>query len=336
MTLATPIRIGSRDAPSRVMFGPHETNLGDGRRLSDRHVAYYARRARGGVGVIIVETASVEPSDWPYERAPLAADCRPGWAAIARACAPEGTLVLAGLGHTGLEGSSAYSQQVLWGPSRIADVVTREPPAEMEQQQIDTVVSGFAAGARGALEAGLAGVEVDAGPRSLLRQFLSGLTNLRGDDYGSDRARLAREVLHAVRTAMGPDAVLGLRLSCDELAPWAGITPEQASDLVEEFLPFVDVLTVVRGGPFSAGAYRPDGHTPPGFNQELCRLIRQTATGRALVVLQGSVVSVAEAQAALDGEVADLVEMTRAGIADPDLVRHVRDETPERIRPCIL
>jgi 2,4-dienoyl-CoA reductase-like NADH-dependent reductase (Old Yellow Enzyme family) len=187
VTLGAPVTIGSRSAPSRVVFGPHETNLGDERRLSERHVAYYARRAQGGAGVVVVETASVEPSDWPYERAPLAAECGPRWAAIAEACAAPGTLVLAGIGHTGLEGSSAYSQEVLWGPSRVADVVTREPPAEMEQEQIDTVVSGFTVAARVAMGAGMAGVEVDAGPRSLLRQFLSGLTNLRGDGYGSDR-----------------------------------------------------------------------------------------------------------------------------------------------------
>src|ERR1700722_13428406 len=130
--LAGPVRIGAADAPSRVVFGPHETNLGRRRVLSDRHVAYYARRAAGGAGVIVVETASVEPADWPYERAPLAAECGPGWAAIARAAGPAGGLCR--LGHTGLEGSSAYSQSVLWGPSRVADVVTREPPAEMEQE----------------------------------------------------------------------------------------------------------------------------------------------------------------------------------------------------------
>lgn len=59
-----------RTAPSRVHFGPHETNLGRGRGISDRHVAYYARRAAGGAGVLVTEIASVHDSDWPYERAP--------------------------------------------------------------------------------------------------------------------------------------------------------------------------------------------------------------------------------------------------------------------------
>ena len=73
MRLLDPVTFGSRAAPNRVMFGPHVTNLGDDdRRLTERHVAYYARRARGGCGTIVIEGASVHESDWPYERAPLA------------------------------------------------------------------------------------------------------------------------------------------------------------------------------------------------------------------------------------------------------------------------
>ncbi|HUC32974.1 MAG TPA: 2,4-dienoyl-CoA reductase, partial [Ilumatobacteraceae bacterium] len=80
MHLLQPLTIGPRTAPSRVMFGPHVTNLGDDdRTLTDRHVAYYTRRARGGCGVIVTEGASVHSSDWPYERAPLAERCSDGW-----------------------------------------------------------------------------------------------------------------------------------------------------------------------------------------------------------------------------------------------------------------
>src|SRR4051812_12496300 len=164
--------VGSRTAPSRVVFGPHETNLGRDRALSDRHVAYYRERAEGGCGVVVVETASVHDADWPYERAPLAEECGPGWSAIAAACAP--ALVLASLGHTGGQGSSAYSQQALWAPSAVADAVSRELPMVMADAEITAVVAGFAAGARLAMASGCAGVEIEAGDRSLLRQFLSG------------------------------------------------------------------------------------------------------------------------------------------------------------------
>ncbi|MCX6463767.1 MAG: mycofactocin system FadH/OYE family oxidoreductase 1 [Pseudonocardiales bacterium] len=327
--LAEPVRIGGRVAPSRVLFGPHETNLARRRAIADRHVAYYARRAAGGAGVVVTETASVHDSDHPYERAPLAADCPDGWAAVARACRPHGTLVLAGLGHAGGQGSSAHGQRALWAPSRVPDVASREVPTAMEPPEIDALVAGFAAAARLAADAGLDGVEVDAGQHALLRQFLSGLTNHRTDEH-ADGLPLLRRVLDAARSALGPDRVLGLRLCCDELAPWAGITPATAAGVIAAVADRIDYVVPVRGSALSTGATRPDLHTPPGFNRGLC------AGGPVPVVLQGSVVDPAMAQAALDGGGYDLVEMTRAQIAEPDLVAHVRAGTPERIRPCTL
>ncbi|MET7702463.1 mycofactocin system FadH/OYE family oxidoreductase 1 [Streptomyces sp. NPDC005485] len=334
--LTEPVVLGPRTAPSRVMFGPHETNLAHGRALSPRHVAYYARRAAGGAGLIVTETASVHPGDWPYERAPLAEECGPGWAATAAACAPHGTLVVASLGHAGSQGSSAYHQSALWAPSRVADVVSREMPMEMEEPELAALRAGFGQAAELAADSGLDGVEVEAGQHSLLRQFLSGLTNQRQDAYGSDRLLLVREVLAAVRAAVGRDRLLGLRLSCDELAPWAGITPQHAEDFARELAPLLDYLVVVRGSAMSSSATRPDFHTPPGFNTDLCAAVRAAVAGTVAVVLQGSVTGPGHAQQALDDGVADLVEMTRAQIADAELVALVRAGHGERVRPCVL
>ncbi|MFG3022375.1 mycofactocin system FadH/OYE family oxidoreductase 1 [Streptomyces sp. NPDC048254] len=338
MTLLTDgITLAGRRAPSRVLFGPHPTNLGTTQReLTQRHTAYYERRAAGGAGIVVTETASVTDDDHPYERAPLAARCEQGWAEVGEACHRHGALVLASLGHAGGQGSSAYSQSVLWAPSPFADAASRELPAEMEQEQLDAVVAGFAGAARRTVRAGLDGVELDAGVFALLRQFHSGLTNQRQDGYGTDRLRLTREVVAAVREVIGAGRVLALRLSCDELAPWAGVTPEQAAEQVAELAGVLDLLVVVRGGPFATSAYRPDGHTEPQFNLELCRAMRKAAGGRVPVVLQGSVTEVPAAHAALADGAADLVEMTRAQIAEPRLVELVRAGTPERIRPCVL
>jgi 2,4-dienoyl-CoA reductase (NADPH2) len=357
--LTGPVTLAGRVAQSRVMFGPHETNLGSAiqhgasqhgasqhgasqhgaggeRAFSPRHVAYYQRRAAGGAGLIVTETASVHPSDWPYERAPLASAAAEGWRQIAAACQPHGTLVLAGLGHTGLQGSSAYSQAVLWGPSGVPDPVTREVPMEMGGPEISALTAGFAAAAGRAVAAGADGVEIDAGPGALLRQFHSGLTNHRADGYGADRLRLTREVLAAVRDAIGPRHLLGLRLSCDELAPWAGVTPDTGAEQARELSGWLDLLVVVRGGPYSASAYRPDGHTPPLFNAGLARQVRDTLDGAVPVVLQGSVASPDDARDALAGGACDLVEMTRAQIADAGLVGQLRRDRPEQVRPCLL
>ena len=335
MKLLEPLALGSVTAPNRVLFGPHETNLGAGRAISERHVAYYAERAKGGAGILVSEEASVHASDWPYERAPLAEECGPGWQQLAAVGRRHGTVMLAGLGHAGGQGASAYSQRELWAPSDVPEVNTREVPKIMEADDIAAVVRGFADATRTAVGAGLDGVEINAGQHSLVRQFLSGLTNLRGDDYGTDKLRFAREVLHAVRVEAG-DRVVGLRLSCDELAPWAGIVPEAAAEIAVQLLPWIDYLVVVRGAIFSVAATRPDGHDEPGFNLGLVGQIRGAVAGAVPVFAQGSIVDVGQAEWAIDDGRADGVEMTRAQIADPALVHKLAAGAPETIRPCIL
>jgi len=177
-------------------------------------------------------------------------------------------------------------------------------------------------------------VEINAGQHSLVRQFLSGLTNQRGDEWGSDRLLFARQVLAAVRAVVG-EAVVGLRLSCDELAPWAGITPDLAVDVAAQLAEHVDYLVVVRGAIFSAEKTRPDFHEPTGFNIDLCRRIREVVPGTT-VFLQGSVVDSGQAESALGDGVCDAVEMTRAQISDPDLVAKLGADRAADVRPCIL
>lgn len=339
--LLEPLPLRGLTAPNRVLFGPHETNLGARRSLSDRHVAYYARRMAGGVGLVVTEEASVHGSDWPYERCPLASACGDGWQAIATEASRWGTIALAALGHSGGQGGSAYSQRELWAPSGVPEVNTREVPKAMEGPDIDAVVAGFADAARRAVGAGLDGVEINAGQHSLVRQFLSGLTNLRGDDYGTDRELFARRVLEAVRAAVGPEAIVGLRLSCDELAPWAGITPEAGAELAVRLASFADYLVVVRGAIFSVAATRPDGHVSPGFNLDLAGQVRQAvreAQGAEAIPVfaQGSIVDAGQAEWAVTEGRCDGVEMTRAQLADPDLVAKLRAGQAERVRPCIL
>ena len=336
MRLLSTLQLGPATAPNRVMFGPIVTNLGDDdRRFTSRHTAFYERRARGGCGIIVTEGASVHASDWPLERLPLAERCAEGWAAIATACHAHGSLVIAGLDHSGGQGSSAYSQAPLLAPSRVPEVNSREVPKWMEADDIAEVVAGFAAAARIAVGAGCDGVEINAGQHSLVRQFLSGLTNHRGDEWGQDRLKFARDVIAAVRSAIGTSRVLGLRLSCDELAPWAGITPEMAPGIAAELVAAgVDYLVVVRGSIFSAEKTRPDFHEPTGFNIGTCRSVKGAVA--IPVFLQGSVIDAGQAEWAVGDGVCDGVEMTRAQLADPDLVAKVRAGTADRVRPCIL
>ena len=150
MKLLESLSLGPRTAPpNRVLFGPHVTNLGDDdRRFTARHTAYYERRARGGCGTIVVEGASVHESDWPYERAPLAAVAADGLGGDRRRLPP-----------------ARRARHRLARPRRRAGLVARtasarcghrrgsprwqrrEVPKWMEADDIAAVVAGFAAAA---------------------------------------------------------------------------------------------------------------------------------------------------------------------------------------------
>ena len=322
------------------MFGPHETNLGIGRAFSERHVAYYRARAAGGAGVIVVEEASVDESDWPYERAPLASLAGAGWSAISLACHAEGALVIAALGHAGAQGSSAYHQRVLLGASPVPDAETGEVPKAMEAEEIEALVAAFGVAAAAAVEAGCDGVELNAGQYSLLRQFCSPLTNFRNDELGADRAELLCRVISSTRDAVvrtSADALVGLRLSVDELTAWAGIVPQTAASLVVALPPSgIDYLCAVRGSAFRTAATRPDSHVEPGFNRSSAAMVRSGLPRGVALVAQGSVVDVALAEELVAGGEADLVEMTRAQIADPGLGVKVAAGAADRVRPCVL
>jgi len=341
--LGEPLRIGPATARNRLVFGPHETNLARRRSISARHVAYYRARALGGVGVIVTEEASVHSSDWPYERAPLAAECAEGWEAVAAACHDEGAVVIASLGHAGGQGSSAYHQRALWGPSRVPDVVTREVPKAMEPEDVEDLLEAFAAAARLATDAGCDGVELNAGQWSLLRQFASGLTNSREDELGRDRGRLVELALARVRESV-PDGVVGLRMSCDELAPWAGIVPGAAGELLARLAGerpggpgrLLDYVTVVRGSAYATAATRPDGHVEPGFNRAAAQLVRSLLPAAVAVVAQGSIVDAEMARAVVGNSEADAVEATRAQIADPSFSSKALRGEDHLVRPCVL
>jgi len=342
--LLQPIEIRGRSAPSRILFGPHVTNLVRRNCFTERHAAFYAARARGGVGLLVLEQASVHPSDQPFELAPH------GWAdgfedslrqvgAAVRAAGP--ALVVAAIGHTGGQATGALSQRAVLAPSRVPEVATREMSKEAEPEEIVAIIAGFAAVATLVAEAGLDGVEVNAGQHSLVRQFLSGLTNFRTDAYGGDperRLAFAHHVIAATRAALGDDRILGLRLSVDEFAPWAGITPEMGVSIAGKLTEggAVDYVVVTRGGPYSVNRTQPGAFIAEPRDEGLIAQVRGALSPSVAVFAQGGIVDVHVATGLVETGAADGVEMTRALIADPDLPAKLGAGAPGAIRPCLL
>jgi mycofactocin system FadH/OYE family oxidoreductase 2 len=339
--LFAPLSLGGKTAPNRFVFAAHQTNFATHNRFTERHVAYYEARAAGGVGVIVLEGSVVHPSDWPYEYAIFGYEAAvvDGYRQVADALHRHGALALAHLTHSGMQGSSHYSQLPLWAPSPVPEVNSRELPQAMDPEDIAAVIEGFRQAARYAHDGGLDGVELNAGQDSLIRQFLSPLTNQRSDDYGGsldNRLRFARQVIKHVRDELGRGAVVGLRLVGDEHAPWAGIKPEDAVEIARCLAGdrLIDFISVTSGSIYTSHLTRPGLYQPPGFAIPLAAGIK--AAVALPVVAQGSIVDPEMAAALLADGKADAVEMTRALIADPDLPHKWREGRATDIRPCLL
>src|SRR5437763_1656872 len=184
--LFQPLTIGPREAHNRMLFGSHTTNFAQHNLLSQQHADYYATRAEGGAGIIVLEEHIVHPSDLPYERALLGylPNTPAAIASVTERIHAHGSLALVQLNHNGQQSSSDHSQRELWAPSAVPDGASREVPKVMELADILAVIEGFGLVARYAVEGKADGVELQVADRSLLRQFLSPLTNQRGDSYG--------------------------------------------------------------------------------------------------------------------------------------------------------
>jgi len=303
-------------------------------------VRYYEMRAKGGAGMIVIEGAVVHPSDYPYEKAIFAFrdDVIPAYRRIAMAVQKHGSIVLAQLNHFGGQADSSLSRSEIWAPSATPEVNSGEISKIMEKEDIQEVLKGFVSATLRMKESGIDGVEINAGQLSLLRQFLSPLSNFRTDEYGGDmnrRARFAKEVLENVRHAAGPGFIVGMRLCGDEYAPWGGLTPQDCGEIGAYLCEngWVDYLAVEVGGPYSVHMTRASMRYPEDYAVQPARIMAEAVN--IPVCATGSIVSLDSAERVLTDGI-ELVEMTRALIADPSFGIKIKSNLMDDIRPCIL
>jgi len=340
--LFQPLSIGPHEVRNRIVFGSHTTNLARHNLLSSQHADYYGARAEGGAGMIVLEEHVVHSSDMPYESAVLG--YLPGTAqavaAVTERIHAYGALTLVLLNHNGQQSTSHHHQRELWAPSPVADVASREVPKEMERADIRAVIDGFAQVARTVTQAGADGIELQLSDYSLLRQFLSPLTNQRSDSYGGaleNRLRFVQETLEAVDAVVDSGHVLGIRFCADELAPWAGLTPEQSLEIMCLLVATgrIDYITVTMGSIFSTHMFpfQASMHVPPGYAVHLAGAIKAAVS--IPVFAAGRIMNAAQAERVLAEGQADGVEMIRALIADPNVPRLSQEGHARRVRPCI-
>jgi 2,4-dienoyl-CoA reductase-like NADH-dependent reductase (Old Yellow Enzyme family) len=337
----TPLRLRGVELPNRIVRAAHVTGFPDGG-ITQRHIDYQVARARGGYGLIILEYAAVHPSCHNDIHAFLDATVD-GWAQLAAAVHAEGTKLFQQLWHGGSQGRGGRNPASQfaglpgpdWAPSAVPDI-RGQLPVPMTQGMINEIVEGFASAARRCEAAGLDGVEIHAGHGYLIHQFLSPLSNRRSDGYGGpleNRLRFIREVLSAVRGAVSDRFVVGVRVSATESVP-GGIDTDDAVAIAKalEADGHVDYMNV------SMGSFR-----GPTFNlameaphlYEIPYSERVTSAVNIPTMVNGRILSLAEAESLLERGVADLVGMTRASIADPEIVSKSLSGREAEVRPCI-
>jgi len=338
--LFSPLKIGSTTVPNRIHFAAHMTNFGEDYQISDRHVYYYRERAKGGCGLITTEELSVHPSDHPYEKLVDAFEPHviPGYKKLTRAIHEYETKIFAQLNHNGMQADGKISMLPVWGPSQVKDPLFRETAKEMELEDIQECVEYFARCAVYAVEGGFDGIELQLGHSSLIRQFLSPATNFRSDEYGGsleNRMRFCRQVIAAVRSAIGRDFTLGIRLNADEMHPRGGLTHDDAKEIAvrldeDGMLDFMDLSL---GTFFNLFLVEGSMHTPFAYTVPLSAGIKSVV--RIPVYCTNRINDPNLAEKILQDGRADMIGMVRALICDPELPNKAREGRSEDIRYCI-
>lgn len=341
------VRIGPHSLRNRIFVPAHTTNYGAANLPTDRHLEYHRARAKGGAAMIVFEAIRVHESSLGraqgvngYDRAAI-----PRFEKIARAVQAEGAKLFGQIIHLGRHIDGNFTRTPSWSASAVPWNALAPPPHPMTEDEILVVVAAHADVARNLVDAGLDGIEIAMGHGHLVQQFMSPAVNFRTDAWGGDevsRTRFAREILRAVRGAVGDRAAVGIRISADEflpggltLADMQRITPALCDAAQVDFVNVSHsayhgsktISTQIADMAFAhdafhhlprgiAGALRDAGHAVPVF--AACRFR-----------------TVAEAEDFLaDGAIA-MVGMARAHIADPALVNRARDGQEHTQRPCI-
>lgn len=340
--LLTPFEIRHLRLRNRIVSTSHEPAYGEAGMPTDRYRLYHREKARGGVGLTMIGGSAVVSRDSPpaFGNLTLYDDAVVPWLRrLADDVHEEGAAVMCQLTHLGRR-TSNYTAD--WLPlvysSPLREPAHRAFPKEAEPWDLDRIVDDFVSAALRCQDAGLDGIELlHAG--HLVDAFASPATNLRTDDLGgtlAHRTSFPRRVLRAIRSAVGPELVVGIRMSMDEDQP-GGLGPEEAlqalRSYVEEGLDFVSVLKGGIANDARLARMIPSMGTPSAPFLDFAGEVRRSL--QIPVMHAARIADVATARHAIREGLLDLVGMTRAQLADPYLVRKLSAGEEDRIRPCV-
>lgn len=303
--------------------------------VSQQLIDYYVERAKGGVGLIIVEYCYIDKKESKASQGQLGVyddQLIAGLGDLAEAIQECGARAILQICHGGRSTSKKCMGLQPIAPSAMPSY-TGEMAREMNLDEIEATIKAFADAAQRAKTAGFDGVELHGTHGYLLAQFLSPYTNRRSDIYGRDRGLFALQTLDRVRSRVGPDYLVGYRISAHEFIQ-GGITLKEAGEFAKRLEERGIDYVHVSGGIAETGqnivipVYFPKGHL-----LHLAEGIKKNL--KIPVIAVGAIHDPLLAEEALQKNKADLIAMGRALIADPEIPNKIKVGQPEEIRTCL-
>lgn len=356
--LQQSLKIGDITVPNRLMFATH------GPRLSQsRYLRYLEERARGGAGLMGFNLGPLGIMQFPFGPGrtylphaadldavpphPLTAEGKahydsltPAYRAWAEEVHRHGAKCIGQLYHSGAAQHTDTFQPTV-APSTVADEYERHNPHPLTGLEIADLIQAYALCARRAALAGYDGVELHAAHGYLAHQFLSPLFNRRADAYGGgleNRMRFLVEVMRAVRDAVGPGFVMGVRLTGPDLAE-GGLTLDDIVLISRRIAAEGASYLSMSGGTYSGlrhGARLP--YVAPAFVPQGPNVATAAAVRRAVdvpVIVAGRITDFDFAEKIVADGDADMIAMVRALIADPAAITKSFGGRKETVIPCI-
>jgi 2,4-dienoyl-CoA reductase-like NADH-dependent reductase (Old Yellow Enzyme family)/thioredoxin reductase len=333
-----PTSIGRMQLKNRIVMPPMGTGYAEKSTVSQRMLDYYEARARGGVGLIIVEGSAPSLLCTTPRGASLGDDkFIPGWQNLTDVIHKYNAKIAVQIMHSTMEHWDGKAVQVspspVIVPARVMGI-SGEPPHELTMEEITERVGWFASAARRAKKAGFDGVEIHGAHQYLVAAFLSSATNQRKDKYGGsvkNKARFLVEILQAIREEVDPDFPVLVRLNAQEWGVENGVTIEETKQVVP--LAVEAGAQAIHVSAYGAGSYvttAPISDTP-GFLVPLAEEVKKLTNVPVIAVGR---LDLELGERILEEGKADLIAIGRRLMADPDLANKMAEGRLDEIIPC--
>lgn len=337
--LFEPIQIGTKTVKNRIFMPPISTNLANKGYVTEELIQHYGARARGGVGLIVSEVVTVEPTYiyLPGDMSIHDDSYIEGWKKLFDEVHKYGTVLLPQLFHPAYMAFPIPGTPQLIAPSSVGPYYAKEAPREVTVEELKVIVRQFGEAALRVKAAGGDGVEIHAAhAHGLLGGFLSPLYNKRCDEYGGDidgRLKLTLEVIEEVRRVCGDDFIIDVRISGDEYSD-GGLNINDMTYVAKELERVgVDMLHVSGGNTVKKGSSMPAPGSKQGSHTHLSEYIKRQVNIPVATV--GRITEPWIANEIIANGLADACMIGRANLCDPEFANKAYEGRTDEIKPCI-